>query len=298
MLSGILNEEELMAIRFYMGDPEVAENGPYEGGTEAYNTINALMHPGSANERDKVREGRVIMLTGVDHLKSYLDIILNIYSAMEKYRRYCLDEWNGGQRGSTRMSEQHEAMGITYRIDRLASLQRFEEDHHRVAGFFSTCKRGFLPEYSHKKADVVMLEVGRDGSVPFLDFEDIFEEYYAKPEEAEILLPFGMIIDRMESVTVTTQEAELYRDINGQPPAGKWRLHMIMEPWPEVNEEKLQKFYQAVTEEETVRRVMTCMDLLTAGKDLTDDEEVFYGMWKAQLKQYVMGTLARSSVRA
>ena len=68
---------------------------------------------------------------------------------------------------------------------------------------------------------------------------------------------------------------------------------MTMEPWPEVSEEKLQKLYQAVTEEKTVGRVMNCMDLLTAGEMLTDDEEVFYGTWKKQLQQYIMGTLGQ-----
>lgn len=284
MLRGTLNEEELLAIRFYMGDQEVAENGPYEGGAEAYNTINALMHPGLANELDKIKEGRVIMLTGADQLKSYLTLILHIYRAMEKYRQNSLKA--GGE-------EKGGADDLTFRLDRLSSLQRFEADHHRVAGFFSTCKRGFLPEYALKKADVVMLEVERDSSVPFLDFEDIFEDCYAKPEEAEVLLPFGMIIDRITALTVSEQERRLYRDINGRPPAGKWRLHMTMEPWPEVNEEKLQKLYRAVTEEKTVGRVMNCMDLLTAGEVLTDDEEDFYGTWKKQLQQYIMGTLGQ-----
>lgn len=284
MLAGILNEEELLAIRFYMGDPEVAENGPYEGGTEAYNTINALMHPGSANEQDKAKEGRVMMLTGSDQLKSYLILILHIYRAMEKYSQYCLQNGIEKNSGSSAMS---------FRLDRLSSIQRFEADHHRVAGFFSTCKRGFLPEYSRKKADVVMLEVERDSSVPFLDFEDIFEGCYAKPEEAEVLLPFGMIIDRMMPVSLTDQEAVLYRDMNGRPPAGKWRLHMTMEPWPEIAEEKLQEMYQTVTDDEAVGRIMKCMDLLTAGEVLTDDEEIFYGTWKKQLQRYIMGMLGQ-----
>ena len=101
---------------------------------------------------------------------------------MEKYRRYRLE---------------NDTASVTFRLDRLSSLQRFEADHHRVSGFFSTCKRGFLPEYAHKKADIVMLETERDSSVPFLDFEDIFADCYAKPEEAEILLTFGMYIYQM-----------------------------------------------------------------------------------------------------
>lgn len=276
MQTGILSEEELLAVRFYMGDPEVAENGPYEGGPEAYNTINALLHPGSANEQDKAREGRVIMLTGVNHLKSYLRLIELVYHAMEKYRRYRLE---------------NDTASVTFRLDRLSSLQRFEADHHRVSGFFSTCKRGFLPEYAHKKADIVMLETERDSSVPFLDFEDIFADCYAKPEEAEILLPFGMYIDQMTPLPLSEEECTQYHDINGQPPVGKWRLHMTMDQWPQMDGEKRQQLYQLVTDEKTVSRAMACMDRLTAGKVLADDEEVFYETWKVQLQQYIMSML-------
>lgn len=41
-------------------------------------------------------------------------------------------------------------------------------------------------EYTATNADIIMLEIERD--VPYLDFEELFEESYAKPEEAEIHL--------------------------------------------------------------------------------------------------------------
>lgn len=273
----IFTKEELLAIRFYMGDPEVAASGLFKGGPKAYNTINALMHPGSANEKDKAREGRVIMLEDTEHLKSYLRVIMDIYCAMEKYRQF--------------QSKQAANLRPTYRMDRLASLRRFVEDGHRVAGFFSTCKRGFLPEYAHGKANVVMLEVDWDESVPFLDFEDIFEGCYAKPEEAEILLPFGMVIQQMEALPITEQEAEIFTDINGQPPEGKWHLHMTMDQVEEFSEEELRKLYQAVTDEETVQHIIICMQKLTAKEPLTALEKRIYNTWKMQLQRYAAGRI-------
>lgn len=275
----IFTKEELLAIRFYMGDPEVAASGLFKGGPKAYNTINALMHPGSANEKDKAREGRVIMLEDAEHLKSYLELIVDIYRAMEKYRQFQLEQMSNRQSADIKQK-----LKPTYRMDRLASLQRFVEDGYQVAGFFSTCKWGFLPEYAHGKANIVMLEVERDESVPFLDFEDIFEECYAKPEEAEILLPFGMIIQQMEQLPITEQEAEIFTDINGQPPEGKWLLHMTMNQVPELSEEELQKLYQAVTNEETVQQIIMCMQKLTAKQTLTALEEKIYNTWKMQLQ--------------
>lgn len=298
----VFTGQELLAIRFYMGDAAVAGSGLFKGGPQAYNTINALMHPGASNEKDKAGEGRVIMLEDASHLKSYLELILDIYRAMEKYRKFCLCQTAGraiGQRAgddSGSSGQQMELSGrsghlLTYRVDRLTSLQRFEADNHRVAGFFSTCKRGFLPEYAHNKAKVAMMEVERDETVPFLDFEDIFEDCYAKPEEAEILLPFGMVIQQMEALPVTQQEAEQFTDINGRPPAGKWRLHLTMGRMPKLSETELRVLYEAVNDEKTIKMIIGCMEKLTARTVLTAEEEAFYSSWKRQLQRYITGCI-------
>lgn len=275
--SEIISEKELLAIRFYMGDMDIVNSGRFQGGPKAYNTINALLHPGTGNEKDKAWEGRVIEIENSDHLKSYIELILDIYTAMEKYRR-------------AHAANPDKTPG-TYRIDRASSLIRFEQNHHMVAGFFSTCKWGFIPEYAHTKANIVLLEVWRDETVPFLDFSELFGKAYAKPEEAELLLPFGIELQNMEPLPMTEQELRDYTDINGNPPRGKWRIHLTVGQMPEVPQEILDELYTDITREETVFKIKDCMAKLSDRKSLTLDEEQFYCTWKIQLHQYIGGCI-------
>ena len=72
-----LTRHELNCIRFYMGDEKIVNSGYFKGGPKAYNTINALLHDGIWDEVDKLKEGKVIELYDVEHLKSYLDLIIS-----------------------------------------------------------------------------------------------------------------------------------------------------------------------------------------------------------------------------
>lgn len=280
----LLTENELLAVRFYLGDPETAANGPFRGGPKAYNTINALLHPGSSNEKDKAREGRTIRIEDAAQLESYLTLILDVFRAMERYRRFTLSP-AGTQAAEAEASRGGTACG--FRLDRLSSLERFQADGGRIAGFFSTCKRGFLPQYAHQKADIVLLEVTRAADVPFLDFEAILGEAYAKPEEAELLLPFGMVIREAQQLPLSERENAVFADLNGKPPRGKWRLSMGMGALPERTEAERAALYATVTGTQTVARIRALMEKLTAREALSAQEEAFYAAWKARLQEYV-----------
>lgn len=271
-----ITDREWLAARFYMGDPAAAAEGAFRGGPKAYNTINALLHPGTENEEDKAKEGRVICLEDAAHLKSYLQIMVDVFLTMEKYRR--LKSGTGQSR-------------TTYRIDRASSLERFLRNEGSVYGFFSTCKYGFLPEYAHAKADIVLLEVERDESVPWLDFEEALGQKYAKPQEAEILLPFGMEICRREQIDISGVEKEQYTDLHGRPPCAKWHLTMTMPEFPVVSDEELRALYEAVTGEAAVNRIRRGMEKLSAGKTLTPEENSFYSIWKEQLRRWLYGAI-------
>ena len=96
-----------------------------------------------------------------------------------------------------------------------------------VQGFYSTCKWGFLEEYAHSKENIVLLEIHRDENVPYLDFEKIFESFYAKPQEAEILLPFHTRIKSVNKIQMSNEEKEKYVDKNGNPPIGKYAVTLV-----------------------------------------------------------------------
>ena len=276
-----ISEREQLAVRFYMGDPAAVQSGICRGGGQAYNTINALLHPGSANEEDKIREGRQIVLEDANHLKEYLDIILNVYSAMCKYRDAHLNDTDR----------------VSYRIDRKSSLDRFIADQGIIAGFFSTCRWGFLSQYAHKKAGIVLLQITRSPGVPYLDFSDMFGDLYAKPEEAEVLLPYGAVMSRISPVPLTEEEKQIYTDLHGEPPAGKWEI--LVEPgryqagstesgmhcWEAAAPETL---FWWVTAPEQVQNAIACLRRISEGGKLSEEMQVFYNAWKRKLQAYIM----------
>lgn len=277
---GISQREEL-AVRFYMGDPAAVQSGICRGSGQAYNTINALLHPGSANEEDKIREGRQIILQDADHLKEYLDIILNVYSAMCKYRNGHLEE----------------AHRESYRIDRKSSLERFIADQGVISGFFSTCRWGFLPQYAHKKAGIVLLTVTRSPALPYLDFSDLFGDLYAKPEEAEVLLPYGAVMSRISPVPLTEEEQQIYTDLQGDPPAGKWEIfvepgrHQARGTEPGEQYDKAAQAEELLSQAaapEQVKKAITCIQKIREGEKLPEEMQGFYNDWKRKLQAYIM----------
>ncbi len=261
-----------MAIRFYMGDPSPAVQGCCPGGTDAYNTINALLHPGCDNEKDKAAEGRVIELEGAAHLSSYLDMIRLITGAMERYRKAHLSD--------------PDHLHPAYRIDRASSLERYTADGV-IYGFFSACREGFLPQYAKKKDRIVMLEVLRDESLPYLDFAKLFGDLYAKPEEAEIMMPYGARISSLEEMPLTADEKEIYADRSGHPPCGKYRMTLTAGKAMERSPENDDKVMADISSEKMVGEISRLMRKLTQREPLTGDELHTYCEWKKRVMKIV-----------
>ena len=269
-----ITKRQLDAIRFYMGDPEIVESGIYQGGPKAYNTINALLHYGMDDEKEKIRDGKPIELIDDKHLKQYIELIRDIRKAMEIYRDQHLKD--------------NDVKLRSYRIDRISAVERFRKDP-RIYGYFSTCKWGFLPEYAHTKSDIVMLEVERDEDVPYLDFSELFREFYAKPEEAEILLPYGAVVTELKEIPLTPEECRLYYDMNGNPPRGKWRLHVSCDKSEAENGYGGENCDWPLTDKKIVEQISRCMRKLSEHRELSEAEEQFYCEWKRKLTDCFMG---------
>lgn len=268
-----ITKRQLDAIRFYMGDSEMVESGIYQGGPKAYNTINALLHYGMEDEKEKIRDGKPIELIDDKHLKQYIEMIGDIRKAMEIYRD----------------SHQEDDVKLrSYRIDRISAVERFQKDR-RIYGYFSTCKWGFLPEYAHTKSDIVMLEVERDEDVPYLDFSELFREFYAKPEEAEILLPYGAVVTELKEIPLTSEECRMYCDMNGNPPRGKWRLHVSCDKSDAEIGCGKENCDWLLTEKQIVEQISRCMRRLSEHRELSEEEERFYCEWKRKLVDWLLG---------
>ena len=80
-MSNNITDKEIDAIKFYLGDKTIVEQLVYRGGGKAYNTINALLNLGTRNEEDKAKENKTVEIYDVEHLKSYIDLIIDVFSA-------------------------------------------------------------------------------------------------------------------------------------------------------------------------------------------------------------------------
>lgn len=271
-MAALPTTEMLDCIRFYMGDPQIVARGDFRGGPKAYNTINALLHLGVQNELDKLREGRVLEIYDRAHLISYLRLIETMDRAM-----------------SPEAAEQT----CTWRVDRLHAVETLRA-RGEIEGFYSTCKRGFLPEYAHTKADVALMEMVRAPGVPCLDFEALFGAGYAKPEEAEILLPFGAVVRHVEELPLSESEKTLYTDLNGEPPRGKFRIHLA--PPTDMGGSDADTWWAAVTSEEAVQHARRCLTLLRDTRQLPPADMDFYCTWKKHLQYWLAAKRAARAV--
>ncbi|MCR4672594.1 MAG: hypothetical protein K5637_05090 [Lachnospiraceae bacterium] len=260
-----ITDEEIFAVKYYLGDPDAAGND-----TEAYNTINALLHPGTANEADKAAEGRYFGLSGPEELRKYLSIAELVFRAAEKYRAQ--------KRSSVRRA---------YRIDRKSSFERFLGNGGKIAGFFSSCSWGFLPEYAAKKKDIVLIESAFDESLPFIDLAELLKDRYAKPEEAEILIPFGTRIVSTEAQEMGAEEQEKYRDMAGNLPAGKYLLRLTRGEYQRLPQETEDALYAEITDEFSVGLASVIMEEIRSGADLSEAQRIFYCSWKEKVISYV-----------
>ena len=256
-----LKNKELDCIRFYMGDPNVQDK--FRGGLKAYNTINALLHKGIQNELDLISENRVIEIYDQNHLKQYLDLIISIYQSMIHY-----------------VKEYENKHFITYKIDRYSTILQMKESN-RIEGFFSTCKYGYLEEYAHIKKDVVLLEIIRDQNIPYLDFECLFKDKYAKKDEAEILIPFNTKISLIEEIELSDDEKNKYLDMNGRVPIGKYRIHLINE---DINTQRIEE--SEILKD--VELVQSCISNLLKYNELNQEDLGFYTKWKDNLRNYLL----------
>ena len=268
-----MTDKELNAILFYMGDQEIVDKQIYRGGNKAYNTINALLHKGIQNEIDLFKENRNVEIYDSEHLKSIIEIILDIYNAMMK-------------------NKQSNEYLTTYKIDRNSTIENLKKNYI-IEGFFSTCKYGYLEEYAHIKKDVILLEIRRNIDVPALDFEEIFKDKYSKSNESEILIPFNTIIDSIEEVELTQNEINRYTDMENKAPVGKYILTLSK---PNFNHDTYARInYNILISNETVNRIKKCLLEIKNTYSLNDEDLEFYCNFKDKLHSYIRKEIIKKS---
>lgn len=178
------------AVRWYIGD--VTGTDPFWGDPNVYVTINALFFPGTAAECARAREGKRLnpaVLEDPDRLYHALADLLDAFAPLREPTN-------------------------TWRVERFSDYCAMRQQGSRTLSFTSTSTAGFLQAYQDR-VGIALMQFALPAGTPVIDMSHVLESY-AKPDEAEILLPPGLRLTLHEMPVAASQTHIL--DANGDPP--------------------------------------------------------------------------------
>ncbi len=187
----MLTEKEIQAIRYYIGD--VSGKNAFWGDGKAYILLNALFYPGIATEQARAREGKYLNPAILEDPARLEDLLHALLSAFRK----------------SALSEQK----YSFRVERFSDYEIMRQAG-RTISFTSTSENGFLRTYQDR-IGISLMKFLLPAGTPCLVMKEILPEY-AKPEEAEILLPPGMIL-YFTDLQIRKEEQQI-TDANGNSP--------------------------------------------------------------------------------
>ena len=186
-----LNKREKAALRYYIGD--VSGSDPFRSDPKAYLVLNSLFFAGTATERARAAEGKRLnpaILADTDRLT---ELFADLFSA---FRRCAAEEERR-----------------TFRVERWSDYALC-----RAAGatlsLTSTSTAGFL-RYYRDRLGITLMRFALPKGTPCIDVAAALD-FYAKPDEAEVLLPPFLRLEIAE-VPVTDDERSIL-DSAGKPP--------------------------------------------------------------------------------
>lgn len=186
-----LTESEKKALRFYIGD--VSDSESFYGDPKAYVVINSLFFPDISTETARASEGKYLNPEIIADIPRLLNFFDSLFSVFKK-------------------SQLTEDM-TTYRVERMADYKLCRERLQTVS-LTSTSTAGFLREYQDR-IGIALMRFNIPKGSHCIDVAKTLS-YYAKPEEAEILLPPFMNITIKENCL--TDSEMLILDSDGKPP--------------------------------------------------------------------------------
>lgn len=190
-MSQYLNNREKLWLRYYIGD--VSGSDGFWSEPKAYLVLNSLFYDGIGTEKARTAEGKFLNPAVLDDVDRLLDFYDNMFSAFGKCRA--------------------EKDIITYRVERYSDFLPIRNTDHTVS-FTSTSVSGFLDAYRDRKG-ITLIKFVIPESISCINVAEVLD-FYAKPEEAEILLPPFMRLDLIQ--TVPTEKEMKIIDSDGKSP--------------------------------------------------------------------------------
>lgn len=186
-----LNNQEKRWLKYYIGD--VSGSDDFWNEPKAYLVLNSLFYDGIGTEKARTSEGKFLNPEILDDVDRLLDFYDNMFSAFGKCHA--------------------EKDIITYRVERYNDFLPIWNTNHTVS-FTSTSTSGFLDAYRDRK-EITLIKFFIPESISCINVAEALD-FYAKPDEAEILLPPFMYLDLIQ--TVPTEKEMKITDSDGKSP--------------------------------------------------------------------------------
>lgn len=252
-----LTDAEKNALRFYIGD--VQGNDPFYSDPKAYVVINSLFFPDISTEKARADEGKYLnpeIIADVPRLLSFFESLFSVF----------------------RKSQLSEDM-TTYRVERMSDYCLCRERSQTVS-MTSTSTAGFLREYQDRRG-IALMRFNIPKNSHCIDVAETLS-FYAKPQEAEILLPPFMNVTIKEKSLTDTEL--LILDSDGCPPmvsctAETGDISQYAHDIPDIDYEGAeagQRIYKALNE-----------------KNIPEKEDIeIYSHWKKNLQKVLHSIIA------
>lgn len=193
-MSGNISEAEKNALRFYIGD--VSGNESFYSDPKAYVVLNSLFFPDIATESARASEGKYLnpdIIADIPRLMEFFELLFSVF------RKSVIPEKT-----------------FTNRVERMADYELIRRRHATVS-MTSTSTAGFLSAYQDRKGIALMNFIIPENTRYCVDVAEVLPDY-AKPEEAEILLPpFMNLVINEEEAFINNQDISII-DSDGNPP--------------------------------------------------------------------------------
>lgn len=243
-----LTQEEIQAVKFYIGDCTGYEQHPFWGESRAYLVLNSLFFDGIRTEQARVAEGKFLNPEIVADPERLENLLRTLLSAFRK-------SWN---------TENF----TTYRVERFSDYQAMK-CASRTISFTSTSLNYFLKAYQDRTG-IALMRFEIPAHTPCIHMQEFLQDY-AKPEEAEILLPPFLNL-HFEEIPVSDDEKKIL-DSEKNPPVCSCvvtvqELKLPDNPKnPGIKVKDLKKIYSA----------------LNCQNEISQEEIKFYTEWKKSL---------------
>ena len=159
-----LTDEEVRALKFYIGD--VSGNDPFWSDPKAYVLINSLFFSGITTETARANEGKRLNTAILEDSGRLMQFFADLFSVFAKCRLT--------------------ADCRTFRVERFSDYLACKSAGETVS-LTSTSTAGFLSAY-RDRIGIALMEFSLPAGTPCINVSTALD-WYAKPEEAEVLLP-------------------------------------------------------------------------------------------------------------